>query len=310
MMRITLYVVLIVLMFSACVQKSGDKTPPSREIPRLEITTAEVSRRDMVDTVWIYGEVKLRQEALLASQFDGRLDGFTLLMGDRVKKGERLGVIIPPMREALLQVMDQMDESQKKLLSSEINEINMYSPIEGTILEVFKHTGDVVQKGEPIVHIGQLKTLDIHGDLPLQYLADIQRIKFINVVFVNYPHVPVRLKIDAFGGQVDQAKQTVPIRLKLENHKGEFRPGILTRLYFPGIRHTNVLVIPRTALLGEEGVYSAFVLKDDNTVEKKYLKTGIIQDDWVEVLSGLEEGEKVATKKAYSLIDGMEVIVQ
>ncbi len=263
-----------------------------------------------MDTVWIYGEVKLRQEALLASQFDGRLDGFTLLMGDRVKKGQKLGVIIPPMREALLQVMDQMDENQKKLLSNEINEITMYSPIEGTILEVFKHTGDVVQKGEPIVHIGRLRTLDIHGDLPLNYLRGIQRIKYINVVFVNYPHDPMRLKIDAFGGQVDQAKQTVPVRLRLDNKNGEFRPGILTRLYFPGVSHTNALVIPRAALLGEEGIYSVFVLKADNTVEKRYLSTGIIQDDYVEILSGLEEGEKVATKKAYSLIDGMEVTVQ
>jgi multidrug efflux pump subunit AcrA (membrane-fusion protein) len=106
MTRITLYAVLIVLIFNACLQQSGNETPPPREIPRLEITTATVTRRDMVDTVWIYGEVKLRQEALLASQFDGRLDGFTLLMGDRVKKGQKLGVIIPPMREALLQVMD------------------------------------------------------------------------------------------------------------------------------------------------------------------------------------------------------------
>ena len=262
---------------------------------------------DMVDTVWIYGEVKLRQEALLASQFDGRLDGFTLLMGDRVKKGEKLGVIIPPMREALLQVMDQMDENQKKLLSSEINEIIMYSPIEGIILEVFKHTGDVVQKGDPIVHIGQLKTLDIHGDLPLIYLKGIQRLMFINVEFVNYHHATMRLRIAAIGGQVDQAKQTVPIRLKLDNQKGVFRPGILTRLYFPGKTHPNALVIPRAAFLEEEGVYSAFVLHSDNKVEKRYLKTGIIQDGFVEVLSGLEEGEKVATKKAYSLIDGMEV---
>lgn len=302
--------VIAVLLFNSCLQQSGNETPPPREVPKIEITTAPVSRRDMVDTVWIYGEVKLRQEALLASQFDGRLDGFTLLMGDRVKKGQKLGVIIPPMREALLQVMDQMDENQKKLLSNEINEITMYSPIEGIILKVFKHTGDVVQKGEPIVHIGQLKTLDIHGDLPLTYLKGIQRIKYINVVFVNYHHAPMRLRIDAIGGQVDQAKQTVPLRLKLENRRGEFRPGILTRLFFPGEAHMNVVVIPRAALLEEEGVYSTFVLHPDNTVEKRQISTGIIQDDFVEVMSGLKEGEKVATKKAYSLIDGMEVTVQ
>jgi len=306
-----LIIILTILSLVACRQ---GKTPTSasgtKAAPSVRIKTTPVVRMDMLDTIRIYGEVKLRQEALLASQFDGRLADFSLLMGDHVIKGEKLGIIIPPMREALLQTMDQMDQSQKELLSEEIREIPLYSPISGVVLQVFQHTGDVIQKGETIVHIGELTILDIRGDLPLRYLKLVRGLKSLNVAFINYPHKSLQLRIQAIGGKVDQEKQTVPVRLQLDNHAGEFRPGMQVKLYFPGSLHKKALVIPRSALLEEEGIYSAFVLREDQTVEKRNIILGIVHDNYIEVLSGLKEGEWVATQKAYSLTDGMEVIAE
>jgi len=56
----------------------------------LHIKIASVQRMDMIDTVRIYGTIKLRYEAMLASQFDGRLTDFSLLMGNKVKKEEKI----------------------------------------------------------------------------------------------------------------------------------------------------------------------------------------------------------------------------
>jgi hypothetical protein len=71
----------------------------------------------------------------------------------------------------------------------------------------------------------------------------------------------------------------------------------------------GALVIPSAALLEEEGIYSVFVVKD-NRVEKRCIELGILDNDRVEVRSGLNDGEQVATQKAYSLTDGIEVIVE
>jgi RND family efflux transporter MFP subunit len=264
---------------------------------------------DMVDTLRIYGEVRLRQEALLASQFDGRLTEFSLLLGDRVKKNDQIGLIIPPQREALLHVMNQIDVNMRPMLEQQIKSIPLVSPIDGVVMEVRHHNGDVLQKGEPFVHIGDLRQLDIYGDLPLRTLPIVKKLKSINVMFIDYPHAPIPLPIEAIGSSVHKAKQTVAIRLGLDNRSGEFRPGMQVELIFPGQVHKLTMVIPRAALLEEEGIYSSFVVKG-NTVEKRYIVLGILDNDRVEVLSGLTEGERVATYKSYSLMDGMEVIVE
>ena len=300
---------LSVLLFAILSCQKSDQATEKAPEPVMHITAEPVVRTDMIDTVRIYGEVKLRQEALLASQFDGRLTEFSLLIGDWVKKNQQIGVIIPPQREALLQVLPHIDADMRPALEQQIKAIPLVSPIDGVVLEVRHHSGDVLQKGEPIVHIGDLSRLDVHGDLPLRDLPLVRKLKRITVSFVDYPHDPISLPIQAIGGKVDLAKQTVPIRLLLDNRNGEFRPGMQVQLTFPGQMHKDALVMPRAALLEEEGVFTAFVVKG-NKVEKRRLTPGILHADRVEVRSGLQEGERVATKKAYSLTDGMEVIVE
>jgi len=298
----------ILLMASGCdnpsAQNQGSNAPP-----RVTVATAAVTRADIVDTVNIFGTVHLRQEAKVASQFDGRLSDFALLPGDQVQKDQRIGTIIPPAREALLQVIDSMPAESRPNLEKQIRTIPLLSPMDGIVLKVMRHTGDVVQKGDPIVHLGDLRTLDIRGDVPVRELPQARKTKSVRVTFVDYPHPSLDLPVEAISGQINEANQTAMIRLRLDNPVGEFRPGMLVKLAFPGERHAQTLVIPRQALLEEEGVYSVFVL-DGEKVQKRNVRPGILQDNRVEIISGVQEGEQVVTEKAYSLEDGMHVRVR
>jgi len=299
-------VVLSVFLMGSC-SSGGKKKSEMPEIPVVKISVADVAQKDMQDTVEFYGDIRLRRDVRLASQFDGRLSGFSLLPGDKVRKGDKIGIITPPMREALLQVMDEIPPEKREMISGEIKEVPLYSPINGTVLEVFRHTGDVVQKGEAIVHIGMLNLLDVYGDIPLKYLKQVSTLKKLTVNFVGYSHQPLDLRIAAIGGEMDMEKNTVPVRLRLDNSGNFFKPGMIVKLSYPGEVHKNVLVVPRSAVLSEEGIFSVFVVNNGNKVEKRIIEPGIIQDDYIEVLKGLNEGEKIATEKAYSLVDGMEV---
>lgn len=287
----------------------SDPSPAPPPDVKLHVRTAAVTRGDISDTLHVFGRVALRQEAFLASQFDGRLTDFSLLLGDRVKKAQQVGILIPARREALLQIADQVPAQLRPLLSDQIKPIPLYSPLDGIVLAVFHHSGDVVQKGEHIAQIGDLSRLDIRGDLPLRYLPAVQKAGIIRVDFLDYPHAPLRLPIAAISGNIQPDNQTVMLRLGLKNDKGEFRPGMMVKLSFPSLLHRGALLVPRQALLEDEGVFSLFVLKG-NRVEQRQVKVGILRDGIAEILSGIHEGEQVVTRKAYSLEDGMEVVVE
>ena len=302
--------VLLAILFiaSGCDRPAAQNNAPDPP-PPVTITTAPVTRADVVEIVSIFGAVHLRQEAYLGSQFDGRLDDFSLLPGDRVRKGERIGTIVPPAREALFQVIDEMPLSARSNLKKQIRNIPLISALDGVVLEVMRHTGGVVRKGEQIVHLGDLSALDIRGDLPVRYLPAIQKTGKISISFVNYPHAPLALPLQAISGQVNEDNQTAMIRLKLNNREGKFRPGMLVELSFVGEHHSDALVIPREALLEKEGLYTVFVL-NGGTVEKRAVTPGIMQDKQIEILAGVSENERVVSEKAYSLEEGMAVRVK
>lgn len=297
-------IIAVSLLLLAC--KQGGDNQIERKFPVVKVRTESPEKEDMRDTIKIYGEIRIRNEAHAASQFEGRLEDFTKLPGDKVRKGERVGTVIPAEREALLQITYDIEDSLRYLLDNQMQPIPLFSPIDGVVLSVKNHTGDLIQKGETIMHLGNLSVLDVYADLPVKYLHLVRKMKYMNVRFLSYKHPDMRLPIRSISGNVDPAKQTITIRLELKNPGNEFHPGMLTLLYFPSVIHKDAVTVSRNAVIEEEGVYSVFVL-NENKVEKKKVKVGIFNNNRVEIISGLSEKDVIVSNKAYSLTDGMEV---
>ncbi|NOX66592.1 MAG: efflux RND transporter periplasmic adaptor subunit [Chlorobi bacterium] len=297
-------IVVISLLLLAC--KQGEDNPIERKFPVVKVKTESPKKENMRDTIKIYGEIKIRNEAHAASQFEGRLEDFAKLPGDKVRKGERIGTVIPAEREALLQVTNDIEDSLRYLLDNQMQPIPLFSPIDGVVLSVKNHTGDLIQKGEAIMHLGNLSVLDVYADLPVKYLHLVRKMKYMNLRFLSYKHPNMRLSIRSISGNVDPAKQTITIRLELKNPENEFHPGMLTLLYFPSVIHKDAITVSRNSVIEEEGVFSVFVL-NGNKVEKRGVKVGIFNNNRVEIISGLSEKDLIVSDKAYSLTDGMEV---
>ncbi|MCF6331739.1 MAG: efflux RND transporter periplasmic adaptor subunit [Draconibacterium sp.] len=284
-------------------------TPKTQSVKakiKVHIKTAKVFRGDITDTISIFGELALRQEAWLSSQFEGRLTDFALLKGDKVEKGQLAGIIVPARREALLQAAENISDELKPLLDEQEKSIPLYYPVTGVVLDVRMHTGDVVAKGEHIVHIGDLRILDVQGELPVQYLETARKAKMLKVQFTNYIHPDLNLPIETFTANVT-ANQSLIIRLKLNNPSLKFRPGMRVKITFPTPVHKEALLLPRSALVEEEGQYFVFTIENGKTT-KHHIETGIMHNDYVEIISGVEENQLVAVEKAYSLKDNLEVI--
>ena len=305
--RIVLFAISVLFLFYC--SRQSDERQSKAAAAKVHVKTAAVRRMNLVDTVRFFGAVAWHDELQLASQFDGRLSNFHLYLGDRVRQGQQIGDIIPAQREALLQILPAIDPALRPVLQQQIKTIPLKSPLSGTVIEVYRHNGDVLQKGQPIVRIGNLQILDVLGDLPLADIEPARGQKTMRVTFLDFRHRPLTLPVAAIGGAVDVKKQTVTVRLSLPNSQQLFRPGMRVRIDFPGTVHARATVIPREALLEQEGVYSVFVVKKGRAF-KRNLQIGLKQARWIEILSGVRAGETVVTQKAYSLVDGMEVVTE
>jgi multidrug efflux pump subunit AcrA (membrane-fusion protein) len=103
------------------------------------------------------------------------------------------------------------------------------------------------------------------------------------------------------GIQVDTATRTVPLIYEVRNPENHLRVGQSVNLYVETARAEDTLAVPSSAIVEEDGRPIAFVQVGGETFQKRDLTTGIRDGDWVQVLSGITEGERVVTKGAYAI---------
>jgi cobalt-zinc-cadmium efflux system membrane fusion protein len=98
---------------------------------------------------------------------------------------------------------------------------------------------------------------------------------------------------------VDPQTRTVSLRFEVTNPQGLLRVGMFADVFLETKRSVDVVAIPESAIVMDNGGPIAFVLLDGETFQKRTLQLGIRDGSMVEVVSGIEEGDRVVTYGAY-----------
>jgi len=176
--------------------------------------------------------------------------------------------------------------------------VPLVSPFKGTIVEVKATPGAYVEAGTPLFTIIDLGLVWVEANL---FEDDAPRIpQGATASFTLHGnerrheagrHVNV-------GSVVDENTRTVRVIFEFENGHG-VRIGNFVDLSIDIGKKSGVLAIPESAILDEDGIPVAYVQTEGESFEKRVLTLGARDRGMVEVLSGLEDGERVASKGAY-----------
>jgi membrane fusion protein, multidrug efflux system len=121
----------------------------------------------------------------------------------------------------------------------------------------------------------------------------------------DFPHEGV---IDFVDNRLDSSTGTVRARIVLKNWNPNFiTPGIFVRVRIAGATPYRAALIDDKVISSQQGVKYAFVVKPDNTLERRTLETGTIFEGKRIVKSGLKDGEKVVSTRLQLLQPGMKV---
>ncbi len=121
----------------------------------------------------------------------------------------------------------------------------------------------------------------------------------------TYPHVGA---LDATDLSVDQQTGTIRLRSVFPNPATILLPGMFVRASLELAGDTESIVVPqKSAAIGPDGAKSVWVIGENNTVEKRRIRTGApYQNNWV-VLDGLETGDRVVVEGTMMLREGASV---
>jgi len=108
-------------------------------------------------------------------------------------------------------------------------------------------------------------------------------------------------QVVALGAALDTQARTLPARIRLANPDGALRAGMAVEIVLTSDRDRRQLVVPDEAvqLIGDTQV--AFTKAGDGRFQSHELKVGVQRQDWIEVESGLSDGDEVVTTGSFEL---------
>jgi len=167
--------------------------------------------------------------------------------------------------------------------------------------------GDIVSQGQKLLSIYDNRTLYVDCQVSEQDLAAFFIGMNVNVGIESIGQ-SVSGQVIYISPSVDTTNLTYTVRVLIDNEAGTLKSGMFTRSILNTVLRPNTLVISKDALLEKNGEQYVFVVDDKNAVKQRTVKIGARGDATVEILSGLDEGEKVATNNLSRLREGMTIL--
>jgi RND family efflux transporter MFP subunit len=178
------------------------------------------------------------------------------------------------------------------------------SPISGFVKNVLVTEGQYVSVGQPIAYVSQNRSLVLKADVSQKYFTKLPLISSANfkTVYDNktYSIESLNGKLLSYGKSNDANTLFIPVIFSFDN-KGEVVSGSLVEVYLKLQPFDGAIVIPVSSLIEEQGIFYTYVQTAGESFVKRELKLGGTDGLNVQVLSGLNEDERVVTKGSYQI---------
>ncbi len=213
--------------------------------------------------------------------------------------------------EAALRRANTTFQSLNMLVSAEKDSsivqggFRLKAPITGTIAEMYVVPGKQVNAGDPLFRIINMNTVWIKASIAANDIAKIINPSYAWLRLAGLTE-PIEInqrngKLISTGSAIDERTRTIPVIFQRSNTEKFLRIGMTGEINISGNGKHPGLVIPQSALMEEEGRYSVYVHTEGESFVKRDVTLGAREKERVEILKGLEEGERVVTVGAYQV---------
>lgn len=330
-----LALVLLTVPASPAFAKSAGKPAPA-------VVVSEVRKDRFVDRVEALGTLKANESVDLSASVTETVVDIRFDDGDRVEKGQVLVEMNSGEERAELQefrvTVDEARRQYKRVqalgatgteaesliderkrqweaararlaaVESRLADRRITASFSGVVGLRDLSVGALVEPGDLITTLDDDSVMKLEFPVPSTYLQTLRPGLEIEATAQAYDDNKIEGEVKSIDSRIDPATRSVRVRAMLPNPDRHLKPGMLMRIeLFTNPRES--LAIPEEALVPLGA--SQFVLvvneQDDNKVLRRDVRIGARRPGVVEVLEGLDAGDKVITHGTLKARPGMQV---
>lgn len=213
-------------------------------------------------------------------------------------------------------INDEIEQIYKKIdkVSDLTTKLMVTAPADGMVSYVNYNVGDTIQASESSDQ-WSLQLMDMYNTNEMFVYTNVSD---LDVLYIRQD-APVDVTVDALPGEkfegtvmrfdqyTDRDGKTVyNVQIKVEGREG-LRPGMNTNCFVNSGEASDTLLVPIEAVFEENGIQKVEILNGNNEPEVVEIEVGLMNNKYVEVLSGLEEGQLVVTGSTKDLMPSQSV---
>lgn len=314
----------LLLLVAACSDGNGPVGKNDRAGPPVVVGT--VYRTNLVDSIEAVGTAHANEQADLNSIVTERIARVNFADGAYVRKGEVVAELVHTAEgaslqesEARLREAEQQLARLKKLLAegfatharvdeqqavvdvaraqvasarSGVGDRVIRAPFSGWLSLRRVSPGSVVGSGTTIVTIVDHSRIKLDFPVPETFLPVLKPGLAIEARAAPWPGEVFRGEISSVDPVIDPVSRAATVRAILPNPDLRLRPGMLMTVEIHSTPRT-ALAVPELAVVGEGKSFYVWKVDSENNVMRHFVETGVRRDGIVEIISGLEEGQRL-----------------
>ena len=246
--------------------------------------------------------------------------------GERVKKGDRLfNVYSPTLVNAMEEYVQALSSNNRRLINAskdrlislgiskqQIKQLEqsrkvpqtvpVYAPQDGVVAELNVREGMFVKPATEIMRLADLSTVWILAEV---FESQADWVALEQTADVSLSYLPGKVwegKVEYIYPSLDPKTRTLKVRLQFDNPEEALKPNMFAHVSIYGGAKQDILIIPREALIRTGQEERVIVDLGEGRFAPKVVKAGMESGDYVEIIEGIETGEKIVTSGQF-LID-------
>ena len=338
--KLTLITLAAALLMTACGSKDTSTATTGQNAekaaPVVSVITAQAEDVDLTNT--FTSNVEPYATNNIASQTAGRIASVNVEVGDKVRKGQLLArmddVNLAKTRMQYVNdstelgrltelykigAISQADYDMAKLSLNVTKKTyenlaeNTYlrSPINGVVTARNYDKGDMYSMAQPIFVVEQITPVKMLVNISESLFTQVHKGMEFDITVDAYPNETFMGTVNLLYPTINATTHTFPVEVICENKDQRLRPGMFARVTATfGTNHS--VVVPDVAVVKQQGSgeHFIYVLNADNTVTYTKVELGRRLGSRYEILSGINEGDRIVTEGQVRLKNGVSVTVK
>ena len=215
-------------------------------------------------------------------------------------------------QQTLKSAAGQLESAKGKYLgaTAQLSYSEIRSPIDGVIADRSLYPGEMAAAGTPLLTVMDTSHVIARAHIP-QPEAALLKVGDQATVSVPGQQDPIEGKITVVSPALDPNSTTVEVWVQVKSADQLLKPGTSVQVSMLAQTIPDALIIPSAALLtAQDGTTTVMQVSADNHANQKAVKVGVHQGDSLQIVEGLQAGDRVVASGAYGLPDKSKIKVE